>query len=101
MVLFQLVGHRPSAAAVAAAACLQLVDVPLLPGGDNKRVTDRNKKEFVLMATRRRCLGGAESAISSMRSGMADVIPKNLLSVLLPSEVSVSISSCWGCVALR
>lgn len=58
-----------------------------MPGGESKRVTDKNKKEFVEKATRRRALGGAEQAISAIRSGMGDVIPKNLLSILLPPEV--------------
>lgn len=60
-----------------------------MPGGESKRVTDRNKKEFIDKATRRRALGGAEQAISAIRSGMGDVIPKHLLSVLLPSEVNL------------
>lgn len=70
-----------------ATVCMQVLDIPLLPGGESKRVTDKNKREFVLLATRKRALGGAEQAISAIRSGMWDVIPKNLLSVLLPSEV--------------
>lgn len=71
---------------------MQIVDVPLVPSGENKRVTDRNKKDFVNLATRRRALAGADQAMFSMRAGMADVIPKNLLSVLLPSEVCRSVS---------
>lgn len=66
---------------------LQVRDIQLVGGGESKRVTDRNKKDFVKLATRRRLLGGADAAIFAMRSGIADVIPKNLLTVLLPSEV--------------
>ncbi|CAN0272693.1 unnamed protein product, partial [Ectocarpus sp. 4 AP-2014] len=65
----------------------KVTDVPLLAGGENKRVTDKNKQEFVNLATRRRALGGAEKAVAALRSGMTDVIPKNLLSILLPPEV--------------
>ncbi|CAN0417763.1 unnamed protein product, partial [Laminaria digitata] len=68
---------------------MQICEVPLVAGGENKRVNDRNKKEFVTLATRRRALGGAEQAILAMRLGMVDVVPKNLLSVLLPSEVNI------------
>lgn len=65
----------------------QTMDVPLVRGGENKRVTDKNKRDFVDRATRRRALGGAEQAISAMRCGMGDVIPKNLLSMFHASEV--------------
>lgn len=73
-----------------------------MPGGEGKRVTDKNKKEFVEKATRRRALGGAEQAISAIRAGMGDVIPKNLLSVLLPPEVRlISSLRCPGFVTVR
>lgn len=63
------------------------MDLPLMSGGDSKRVNNRNKEEFVNLATKRRLLGGADAMMMAMRSGVTDVIPKNLLAVLLPSEV--------------
>ncbi|CAM9390162.1 unnamed protein product [Ectocarpus sp. 13 AM-2016] len=78
----------------------KVTDVPLLAGGENKRVTDKNKQEFVNLATRRRALGGAEKAVAALRSGMTDVIPKNLLSILLPPEVASIVSGLQGEVNL-
>lgn len=65
----------------------KVTEVPLLTAGETKRVNDMNKKEFVYLAAKRHCIGGADLAISAIRSGISDVIQKNLLSILLPSEV--------------
>lgn len=64
-----------------------MTEVPLLTAGETKRVNDVNKKEFVNLAAKRHCIGGADLAISAIRSGISDVIQRSLLSILLPSEV--------------
>jgi len=58
----------------------------LLPGGAQKPLTNANRSQWITLVVYKR-LHEADAQISALRSGLASVVPLDILSVLTPEEL--------------
>ena len=66
-------------------------EVPLVKGGENKAVTNENKKEFVDLMIKRRLIGRTSQQVKSFVSGFHFLISKDELKMFSPSELDLII----------
>lgn len=63
------------------------VSLELVPGGHDMRVTNSNKQRFVSLQCRRVVVGGLRPQIIALRSGLFDVVERDVLSILSADEL--------------
>lgn len=66
--------------------------IPIAPHGKKVQVSDSNKKEFVRDLTYSKLIKEIEEPLKEFKRGLFELVPKQLLEILLPSELSMVIA---------
>lgn len=71
---------------------LQVTDHELIPGGQNIKVTEENKHEYVNLVAEHRLTTSIRPQINAFMEGFSELIPRDLISIFNDKELELLIS---------